>query len=104
MAKKKIGVTLDENIHLQVKSEAPRRKMNVEAAYEEALQLWLGALRDPGSAHMLPTHYQPEIELLSFILENGAPEEAEGIRVNLRMFAEAIRARGKAKRKRERAG
>lgn len=43
--KKKIGVTLPYSLHLEVKSEAPRHGMNIESAYEEALNLWLMKVR-----------------------------------------------------------
>jgi len=41
MAKKKVGVSIDEDLHAEVKSQAPKRRMLVEEAYEQALRVWL---------------------------------------------------------------
>lgn len=43
MAKKKVGVTIETELHADVKSAAPKRGMNVETAYDQALRQWLSA-------------------------------------------------------------
>jgi hypothetical protein len=47
MAKKKIGVTLDEDLHKKVKSRAPLRGITIEKAYDQALRTWLGDESEP---------------------------------------------------------
>ena len=37
----KVGVRVPEALHLKVKSEAPKRGINLEEAYAEALESWL---------------------------------------------------------------
>lgn len=41
MAKKPIFVTLDEDLHAQMKSVAPLRGTNLQGAYDQALRSWL---------------------------------------------------------------
>lgn len=56
MIKKKIGVTLDEELHKRVKSTASIHGMTVEAAYDQALRNWLSVFdksaKDPGNAQV----------------------------------------------------
>lgn len=42
MAKKKIGLQIDLELHSRVKGAAALRGTNLEGAYEEALRAWLG--------------------------------------------------------------
>jgi len=62
MAKKKVGVKIEEDLHAAVKSEAPNRKMLLEDAYEQALQCWLaGTPASSGSTEnpLFPKSPQP---------------------------------------------
>lgn len=43
MAKKTWSIKIDEDLHLEVKSAAPRRGKTLEGAYEQALRSWLRA-------------------------------------------------------------
>ena len=40
--KRPAGIAVNVKLHMDVKSEAPRRGMNLEQAYDEALREWLG--------------------------------------------------------------
>lgn len=42
MAKKKVGVTLDPQLHGEIKSQAALLGLTTEAAYDQALRGWLG--------------------------------------------------------------
>src|SRR5262245_31706771 len=41
MAKAKIGIAVDEELHAIVKSAAPLRGLNLEGAYDQALRTWV---------------------------------------------------------------
>lgn len=40
---KPVNVKLPESLHLTVKAEGIRRRLTLEAAYQQALEQWLGA-------------------------------------------------------------
>jgi hypothetical protein len=54
MAKKKIGVTLDEMLHKQVKSRVAIEGITIEDAYEQSLRLWLNQAESIPDPLILP--------------------------------------------------
>ena len=86
--KKKIGVTIDPELHAKVKSTAPLRGVNVEKAYAQALRVWLD--EPPPPIEQTPTQYRPEnAELhdkLERILNSGDVETINAVVPNIEVF------------------
>lgn len=60
--KEKVNVTLPAGLHTRVKSVAPLRGMNIERAYRQALERWLGD--EPEVTLEKPTEADPNQALL----------------------------------------
>jgi hypothetical protein len=105
---KPVSVRLPEDLHTAVKSAAPLRHRTVEAAYEEALTVWVdrGPAAAPDSlAAALAAAVERQGEegkpengrwhdLLEQILEHGSEADVIGIQQNLKWGAEAVSNQG----------
>ncbi|MGA2342583.1 MAG: hypothetical protein ABSG29_05270 [Steroidobacteraceae bacterium] len=85
MAKKKVGVTVEENLHRQVKSEAPRRGLNIEQAYEQALSAWMGERVEPGVIPVSDENRAVVAFLADLFERKGTPEQ-EALKASLRLM------------------
>lgn len=96
MAKKKVGVSIEENLHAEVKSLAPKRRMSVEKAYEQALQAWLDRSSVSGATGAnsaiaqgypdIPREMVPLVEwFVEFLQSNGTPEQ-EALKASLKVL------------------
>jgi hypothetical protein len=89
MAKKQVGVMIEEELHLQVKSVAPKRRLNIEAAYEEALSAWLGSdwvsKEEPGTVSVSEEN-RAIIAFLADLFERKGTPEQEALKASLRLL------------------
>ena len=109
MAKKKVGVTIEEDLHADMKSRAPKMKLLLEEAYEAALHLWLKST-DPATV-IPPIDAKPEEihnistafgkhrrwhEALDRVLRSGNRVAIQAVIPNLVAFDELVRGRTSA--------
>lgn len=89
MAKNKVSVMVDDDVHLKVKSTAPLRGTNLEGAYDQALRAWLGDKPDPAP------QYSPQDEkwhrVLADLLRSGDRDAISAIKQNLQMFHRIVK-------------
>lgn len=82
--------------------EALKRRLKVQGLLERAIEIYTGPageIAKPVIAPKLERH-QAELDLLRYILDNGTKDQAGWITGNLKTFAEAIRSKTPASRKR----
>lgn len=89
--KKKIGVTLDPELHAKVKSTAALRGTNVERAYAAALERWLG---EPAPVPVPPPYREENLPLhdkLERILNSGDVGTIAAVVPNIEIFNERLK-------------
>ena len=86
MAKKKVGITIDEKLHASVKAHAATLGTTVEQAYEAALRNYLNLEKTDGLLENLPRSDRLLIEKLIRILRSGNADAIKAVTSNIKVF------------------
>jgi len=90
------SVNLDPALLREFRVKCAELGFKKNQGLDAAVRAWVGSpvqQENPAAVQHLSDRHAEEVKLLRFILEQGSKQEADWIRGNLKMFAEAIRSR-----------